>query len=211
MVYYGLTSLSQNGAPLGDTYLPITEPEAPSHPPPTDLTGPAFAPLFQALATSKHVSVAPELGDALLACYFSMQISNLVQRSIFLRDMALGGPFFSPFLLMTIYASATRMIDGLQEGERQAQGDLLTRLAREMLSKELDKSSNRITTIQGLMLMSGRECAVGHVSQGWIYAGLVGVADHSINRSQAGVSVDPRCGSKVGDPGRPDIRVLLPG
>lgn len=62
-------------------------------------------------------------------------------------DMALGGPFFSKFLLITIYAVATRMIDGLSEHERRAQGDLFTKMATDLLSVELQGPS-KITTIR---------------------------------------------------------------
>lgn len=139
------------------------------------LTDPALAPIFQALAASNHVSVAPKLGDALLDAYFCYQVFNIIQRSTFIRDMALGGPLFSEFLLMSMYASATRMIDGLDANERRAQGELFDRLAREHLSKELEGPS-KITTIQGLLLLSGRECALGSTSQGWNHAGLVGIS-----------------------------------
>jgi hypothetical protein len=30
--------------------------------------------------------------------------------------------------------------------------------------------------VQGLLLMSGRECAVGNTSQGWAFAGLVSIS-----------------------------------
>ncbi|KAL1413689.1 hypothetical protein Q8F55_001469 [Vanrija albida] len=170
IVYHGLTSLTH----------PETEGPEDDHRP-TEVPGvtadglgdPAFAPIFQALATSKHVSVSPEIGDALLEVHFcySAPVFCVVTKQQFMRDMALGGPFFSEFLLMTIYASGTRMIDGLGAAERQAQGDLFIRLAREMLAKELAGSS-KITTVQGLLLMSARECAVGNASQGWIYAGI---------------------------------------
>jgi hypothetical protein len=172
IVYHGVTSLSQ-GADQPDD-----DPMSTAPPPSGDgRVDPSFVPFFQALAASKHITVAPEIGDALLDCYFcySAPVFNWVTKTVFLRDMALSGPFFSEFLLMTIYASGTRMIDGLGEHERQAQGDLFIRLAREMLSKELEGPS-KITTVQGLLLMSGRECAVGNTSQGWAFAGLVSIS-----------------------------------
>ena len=102
--------------------------------------------------------------------------------------MALGGEYFSDFLLMSLYASGTRMVDGLGEEDRKAQGDLFTRLARDLLAKEMEKPS-KITTIrepcssysravsaqqaEGLLVLSGRECAIGNVSQGWLHAGMV--------------------------------------
>ena len=64
------------------------------------------------------------------------------------------------------------MIDGLDEQERHVQGDLFARLARELLAGELGGPS-KIPTIQGLLCLAGRECAVGHASQGWNFTGLV--------------------------------------
>ncbi len=142
-------------------------------PPAPGMTDPALAPFFQALASAKHISVSPELGDALLNAYFSSQVFNIIQRSTFLRDMALGGPLFSEFLLMAMYATATRRIDGIDVEERKAQCELFDRLAKEYLAKEL-QGPTKIPTIQGLLLLSGRECAMGDISQGWNHAGLVG-------------------------------------
>jgi hypothetical protein len=126
------------------------------------------------MASSRHITVAPDIGNALLECFFCYSASSycIVAKSTFLRDMALGGPSFSELLLMSIYAVATRMIDGLGDSERQAQGDLFISLAREMLSKELQGAS-KITTVQALLLMSGRESAVGNATQGWTLAGIV--------------------------------------
>jgi hypothetical protein len=142
----------------------------PTSPGPT--SNPVFVPIFEALASSKHVSVAPELGKALLDLYFCYQVLHVVDRSTFLQDMALGGPFFSEFLLMTLYAAGTRMMDGLDSRERLSQGDMFAQRSRDLLAKELEGPS-RITTVQGLLVLSGRECALGHASRGWIHAGMV--------------------------------------
>jgi hypothetical protein len=132
----------------------------------------ALAPIFQELATSKHISVAPELGDALLNAYHCYQVFEITSRASFLRDMVLGGTCFSEFLLMVLYACASRMIDGLTEEQKLAQGDLFVKLAKAYLAKEME-GPTKITTIQGLLLLSGRECALGDISQGWNHAGLV--------------------------------------
>lgn len=131
----------------------------------------ALAPIFQALSASKHISVAPELGDALLNAFYSYQVFNVTQRASFLRDMVLGGPNFSEFLLMILYACASRMIDGLTEEQKIAQGDMFVKLSKAYLINELEGPS-RITTVQGLLLLSARECAFGETSQGWNHAGL---------------------------------------
>ncbi|GFZ45479.1 hypothetical protein JCM24511_03205 [Saitozyma sp. JCM 24511] len=166
IVYHGLTSLTQE-PDLGDRQPQLAASGS------DDLVDPVYAPFFQAMASSRHITVAPDIGNALLECFFCYSASSycIVAKSTFLRDMALGGPLFSELLLMSIYAVATRMIDGLGDSERQAQGDLFIALAREMLSKELQGAS-KITTVQALLLMSGRESAVGNAIQGWTLAGI---------------------------------------
>ena len=166
VVYHGLTSLDQ----VDD--MADLDAIAPVAPDSLGLTEPAFATLFQHLAMSKHISVAPELGQALIDSFFCHQTLAIVDRSVFLRDMALEGPFFSEFLLMCIYTSANRMIDCLDSQERQSQDDLFSTLARNLLTKQLEGPS-RITTAQGLLLLSIRDSNLGHISQSWNYAGLV--------------------------------------
>ena len=131
-----------------------------------------LTPILRALATSKHISVAPELGDALLNTFFCHQVFEVVNQVQFVRDMALGGPGYSEFLLMNLYACASRMVDGLTEEQRIAQGDLFVKLAMAYLIKDMEGPS-RIPTIQGLILLSTRECALGDNSAGWNHAGLV--------------------------------------
>lgn len=134
---------------------------------------PALTQLYQTLASSRHVGVDPEFGKDLLDCYFSYQVFNTIDRSAFMRDMALGGTCFSDFLLVAIYSCGIRMIDGLEPDERQAHSERFAQSSKELLAQELDGSS-KIATVQGLLLLSWRECAVGEVSKGWTHTGLVG-------------------------------------
>ncbi|KAK7989384.1 hypothetical protein PG989_009699 [Apiospora arundinis] len=166
VTYHGLTSWIR-----GPNVASEAPPQMSSPIPPGMTDGPQYARILQALATSKHISVAPRLGDALLDYYFCYSVFNIIERSTFMRDMALGGPMFSEFLLMAMYTSATSKIDGLEQGERITQERLFSRLAKEYLAKEME-GPTKITTIQGLLLLSGRECAIGNVSQGWNHAGL---------------------------------------
>jgi hypothetical protein len=168
VVYHGLTGWSQ-----GPQYV---SPSAPSTLPALSAPGladPTFAPFFQALASHKHISVAPDLGDALLECFFSYQIFETIHQPIFLRDMALNGPYFSSFLLMAIYAAATRKIDGLSMHDRSAQGELFMKLAKQYLAKDLERRPT-IPLIQGLLLLSSTQLAEGNISGGWLHAGMVG-------------------------------------
>ena len=157
----------------------------------------ALAPIFQALATSKHISVAPELGDTLLNSYHCWEIFETTDRASFLRDMVLGGPCYSELLLMILYASASRMIDGLTEEQKLAQGDLFVKLAKAYLYKEME-GPTKITTIQALLLLSSRECALDDISQGWNHAGLAFRMIQDVSRAggkkltmQLGIHHDP--------------------
>lgn len=88
--------------------------------------------------------------------------------------MALDGPYFSPFLLNVLYAHACRH----QKADdprfaHYAQGDYFLTKAKLLLLEEIDRSKPRIPTIQGLLILGGRQCAVGKHSEGWLYTGIV--------------------------------------
>lgn len=61
------------------------------------------------------------------------------------------------------------MTDGLDIEDRNTQGALFERLAKEYLAKEME-GPTKITTIKGLLLLSGRDCALGNIGQGWNHA-----------------------------------------
>ena len=90
-------------------------------------------------------------------------------------DMAIGGPHYSDFLLMAIFSLSARHLSehqrdfgGIGRGER-----FLVR-ARELLLDEMMAAKPRIPTIQGLLILGGRQCAMGNSSEGWLYTGMVG-------------------------------------
>ncbi|GFZ47574.1 hypothetical protein JCM24511_05318 [Saitozyma sp. JCM 24511] len=178
LAYHGLTSLDQ-GPSFGDLVVGA-RPDLMNCTAPVD---PALTQLYQTLASSRHVGVDPEFGKDLLDCYFSYQVFNTIDRSAFMRDMALGGTCFSDFLLVAIYSCGIRMIDGLEPDERQAHSERFAQSSKDLLAQELDGSS-KIATVQGLLLLSWRECAVGEVSKGWTHTGLVGAtANRKRNKS----------------------------
>lgn len=76
-----------------------------------------------------------------------------------------GGTWYSPFLLNALYAHASRHLSTIEAG-----GDYAFK-ARVYLAGELDKPSS-IPTIQGLLILGGRDCALGRISQGFILAGI---------------------------------------
>ena len=91
----------------------------------------------------------------------------------FIMDMALGGPYFSKFLLHCICALAARHIHtddpnfaDLIKGER------FLASAKEFLVAALADPKPRIPTVQGLLILGGRQCAVGQSSEGWLYTGM---------------------------------------
>ena len=177
MTYHGVTGLNQGQD------VPVSPSQSLGHPgdavpvfpirsfADTISQNQTLAPIFKALATSRHISVAPELGDALLNAFHCYEVFEITDQASFLRDMVLGGPCYSELLLMVLYASASRMIDGLTEEQKLSQGDLFIKLAKAYLYKEMEGPS-KITTIQALLLLSSRECALGEISQGWNHAGL---------------------------------------
>lgn len=88
--------------------------------------------------------------------------------------MALGGPYFSPFLLNVIYAHACRHVKS--DDPRFVgfdRGEYFLAKAKLLLLDELDREKPRVPTIQGLLILGGRQCAVGKSSEGWLYTGMV--------------------------------------
>jgi transcription factor-like protein len=87
-----------------------------------------------------------------------------VYRPTFMRDMAIGGPYYSNFLMLVLCAHAARFHD-LKIGE------MLTTRVRSMLGAEIQKPSC-IPTAQALLQLSAREMAFGSTSQAWLYSGM---------------------------------------
>lgn len=87
--------------------------------------------------------------------------------------MVLKGPYFSQFLLHVIYAHASRHIQPTDPlYPRLLQGEPFLDRARLMLVDELKRDKPAIPTIQGLLILGGRQCAVGRNSEGWLYTGM---------------------------------------
>ncbi|KAH6962615.1 fungal-specific transcription factor domain-containing protein [Ilyonectria sp. MPI-CAGE-AT-0026] len=128
---------------------------------------------YASLALDPEVS--PEAATALLQMYWTWQgpLHNCVYKPCFFRDMALGGPYFSPFLLNVIYAHACRHVkadDARFVGFDR--GEYFLAKAKLLLLNELGREKPRVPTIQGLLILGGRQCAVGKSSEGWLYTGM---------------------------------------
>ncbi|KAL3456018.1 fungal-specific transcription factor domain-containing protein [Aspergillus heterothallicus] len=111
----------------------------------------------------------------LLKVYWAWQapLHNYVYRRLFFRDMALGGPYFSKFLFNTILAHACRHMP--ENDPRFAlfeRGETFLQQAMLLLIDEMKQNKPRIPTIQGLLILGGRQCAVGKSSEGWLYTGM---------------------------------------
>jgi hypothetical protein len=97
--------------------------------------------------------------------------------AVFLMDMALNGTYYSDFLLMAIFALAARHLSR-QEGDSMDSnmGEKFFSRAKMLLMDELDNTKPRIPTIQGLLILGGRQCAIGRSSQGWLFTGMVSLS-----------------------------------
>ncbi|OGM50324.1 hypothetical protein ABOM_001034 [Aspergillus bombycis] len=89
---------------------------------------------------------------------------NWVYRPAFMRDMAISGPCYSPFLVVVMCAHAARFDD-------HQISELLISRARLLLGTEIHNPSS-IPTAQGLLQLSARELAWGSISQAWLYSGM---------------------------------------
>lgn len=85
--------------------------------------------------------------------------------------MALGGPCFSPFLLYVIFAHASRHVRS--DDPRFAgfeRGEPFLMKAKGLLVHTLETPT--VPTVQGLLLLGGRQCSVGKTSEGWLYTSM---------------------------------------
>ncbi|KND91752.1 Nitrogen assimilation transcription factor nirA [Tolypocladium ophioglossoides CBS 100239] len=87
-----------------------------------------------------------------------------VYRPAFMRDMAIGGPYYSPFLLTVLCAHAARFDEGKLS-------EVLISRARLLLGNEIHQQSP-IPTVQALLQLSARDLAYGSISQAWFYSGM---------------------------------------
>ncbi|KAJ5100573.1 hypothetical protein N7456_006625 [Penicillium angulare] len=123
----------------------------------------------------QYTDVDPDLCEILLQIYWTWQapLHNCVYRRCFFRDLALGGPYFSPFLLNVMFAHACRHTkDDDTRFFPLNKGEYFLQQARQLLMEELARDTPRICTIQGLLILGGRQCAVGKSSEGWLYTGM---------------------------------------
>ncbi|KAJ5166231.1 uncharacterized protein N7482_005012, partial [Penicillium canariense] len=120
--------------------------------------------------------VDPELGMHLLSIYWSRQLytAQITYRSVFMRDMACNGPYFSKLLLNAILFTVSKHCP--RPELRSDPDDITTAGWRfrqrftELLRDSFDKSE--VTTLQALLIMSNSlfsRCDERSLS--WLYAG----------------------------------------
>ncbi|KAF5617310.1 Formyl-coenzyme A transferase [Fusarium tjaetaba] len=141
------------------------------------------------LAKSKSMAafgITNEMGWQILDMYWTWlhPLHNCIYRPdmgsntnvtvVFLMDMALNGTYYSDFLLMAIFALTARHLSR-QEGDSvdSNMGERFFTRAKMLLMDELDNPKPRIPTIQGLLILGGRQCAIGKSSQGWLFTGMI--------------------------------------
>jgi hypothetical protein len=135
-----------------------------------------WTPLIAAKPAMNGTGVDTKTGIALLDIYWTWlhPLHHLVYRPAFVMDLALGGPHCSDFLLLCIFALAARHLpseaSGIELGS--ARGEEYATRARTLLLDEMVAARPSIPTIQGLLILGGRQCAIGSSSQGWLYTGM---------------------------------------
>ncbi|KUJ22219.1 uncharacterized protein LY89DRAFT_638427 [Mollisia scopiformis] len=124
---------------------------------------------------NERSDINPQLAADLLQIYWAWQhpLHNCVYRPCFSRDMALGGPYFSEFLLYTLYAHASRHANTDDPRFKDiGRGERFLAKAKLLLQSEMEQPRPKIPTIQALLILGGRQCAVGKSSEGWLYTGM---------------------------------------
>ncbi|KAE9376450.1 hypothetical protein N431DRAFT_479708 [Stipitochalara longipes BDJ] len=133
---------------------------------------------------SGPLSTTPEFGNGqtfneeyhtatcqdLLATYWCWphHLHLVLCRNLFMRDIATFGPYAPPFLFYAVLAQAARYHD---RSDAPSLSQHYAERALESLPAELRKGSS-IPAIQGLLILSARECGCGRTSQGWLYSGM---------------------------------------
>ena len=118
--------------------------------------------------------VTTEVGLKLLDIYWTWlhPLHSCVYRPSLIMDLALGGPYCSDFLLMCIFGLAARHLQQDQRYRREVEGEDFISRAKMLLLEEMSAPRPAIPTIQGLLILGGRQCAAGKSSEGWLYTGM---------------------------------------
>ncbi|KAI5456072.1 fungal-specific transcription factor domain-containing protein [Mariannaea sp. PMI_226] len=134
-----------------------------------------WMPLINAQPFMRGTGVATETGLALLDIYWTWlhPLHNCVYKPAMLMDLALGGPYCSDFLLMCIFGLVARHLpEHTPNFHGVGKGDEFISRAKILLLEEMSAARPSIPTIQGLLILGGRQGAMGNSSEGWLYTGM---------------------------------------
>jgi hypothetical protein len=119
----------------------------------------------------------PSLAMDLLSIFWSRQLHTglLVYRTVFMRDMACAGKYFSKLLLNAIYYSASKHCSATSirrdAGDKATAGWAFRKTFTDLLRNEFDKTS--IPTIQALLVMANSLFSrCDERSTSWLYIGI---------------------------------------
>ncbi|CAI0644028.1 unnamed protein product [Colletotrichum noveboracense] len=159
VIYNGPTSRFHAGALEEDNLNEVSDP----------------LPLIAAKPGMNGTGVDATTGMALLDIYWSWlhPLHSCVYRPILMMDLALGGSYCSDFLLLCIFGLAARHLpEESSDNSGVSKGERFIARARELLLQEMAATKPAIPTIQGLLILGGRQCASGKSSEGWLYTGM---------------------------------------
>ncbi|BEI92243.1 uncharacterized protein CcaverHIS019_0410630 [Cutaneotrichosporon cavernicola] len=168
-VYHGETSMHED-AVIDPS--PKTSSSAPTNKPSVDASQWTHEDI-RALTRLRHKYAAADEGEALMDAYFTWASPStaVVNRRLFLRDMAVNGPYFSDLLLLVMYRSGLRFSPNLTEQERTIRSERYMNLILQMIAEELSKPSSIVTT-QALLSLAGTQSARGEHTQAWMFTGM---------------------------------------
>ncbi|CAH0020162.1 unnamed protein product [Clonostachys rhizophaga] len=134
-----------------------------------------WMPLIFSQPVMRGAGVSREIGMALLDIYWTWlhPLHNCVYKPLMIMDLAFGGPYCSDFLLMCIFGLVGRHLSKHHPNFPDiGNGNEFLSRAKELLLQELSASKPSIPTIQGLLILGGRQSAMGNSSEGWLYTGM---------------------------------------
>ncbi|KAJ5805294.1 hypothetical protein N7474_011181 [Penicillium riverlandense] len=129
-------------------------------------SGAAERGLSEAIRYRSAIHKDPSPGTSPQTDWGSIFTTDISQELV--SDLIHSGPYVTVFLLNCTLAQAARFSD------RQDASDLSAYFAKKALNElaeEIDRGSS-IPTLQGLLILSARECAAGRTSQGWLFSGM---------------------------------------
>ncbi|ORY24485.1 fungal-specific transcription factor domain-domain-containing protein [Naematelia encephala] len=135
--------------------------------------------LLERVKSSGTITTPPTLSNDIWQYLMKMHFTwvqplfGFVHRKAFERDInrpRSQHSAFSPFALYSLCTHVVRQVDVvlLSDGDHT---DPFLPQARLLVHREIERGSS-LSAISGFLLLSSKECLLGHVSQAWIYLGI---------------------------------------